>query len=171
MSLSKLGLPGVRTGIIIANETIISTITGMNAVLSLAPGNIGAMLTLELVKSGKIMSLSKEVIKPYYRRKADLAVTWLREALAGVNFHIHKPEGAIFLWLWFEDLPITCQELYERLKQHGVLVVPGHHFFPGLQEPWQHQHECIRMTYSQEEDMVKEAIEIIGREVKQAYQA
>ena len=49
-----------------------------------------------------------------------------------------KPEGAIFLWLWFKDLPITTEQLYQRLKARGVLMVPGHNFFPGLDKPWPH---------------------------------
>ena len=36
MSLSKIGLPGTRTGIVIANEEIISIIARMNAVLNLS---------------------------------------------------------------------------------------------------------------------------------------
>lgn len=36
MSLSKLGLPGSRCGIIIANEKIITAITNMNGIISTA---------------------------------------------------------------------------------------------------------------------------------------
>lgn len=36
MSLSKLGLHGSRCGIIIANEKIITAITNMNGIISLA---------------------------------------------------------------------------------------------------------------------------------------
>jgi len=37
MSLSKLGLPGARTGIIVANEEVISALTQMNAVVHQRP--------------------------------------------------------------------------------------------------------------------------------------
>jgi len=77
----------------------------------------------------------------------------------------------MFLWLWFKDLPITSQELYERLKERRVIVVPGHYFFPGLNEEWRHKHECIRMTYSQDEETVREGIRIIGEVVRRAYDA
>jgi valine--pyruvate aminotransferase len=73
------------------------------------------------------------------------------------------------LWLWFKGLPITCQELYERLKQRGVLVVPGQYFFPGLPGEWQHKHECIRVTYAQEKAVVRAGLRIIAEEVKRAY--
>ncbi len=113
MSLSKLGLPGARTGIIIANEEVAAAISGFNAVISLAPGNFGAVLALDLVKSGEILHMSQAVIKPYYQQKAEQAVNQLRREMAGFdNFYIHKPEGAFFLWLWFKGLPITSQQQF-----------------------------------------------------------
>jgi len=169
MSLSKLGLPGTRTGIIIANEQITTAISGMNAVMSLAPVSFGASLALDLVQSGEIIDLSRDVIKPYYQSKAELAINYVRQEMAGLEFYIHKPEGAFFLWLWFKGMPITSQALYERLKQRGVVVVPGQYFFPGLQEEWQHKYECIRMSYAQDEAIVKAGIEIIADEVRMVY--
>lgn len=171
MSLSKLGLPGARTGIIIADETVIQAITGMNAVISLAPGSFGASMALDLIRTREIMRISHDIIRPSYRQKVEKAVKWLREELAGTNFYIHKPEGAIFLWLWFKDLPITSQTLYERLSQRGVIIVPGQYFFPGLPEAWQHKHECIRMSYAAEESQLRAGIKIIAEEVKRAWES
>ncbi|MHC4645865.1 MAG: valine--pyruvate transaminase [Planctomycetota bacterium] len=170
MSLSKLGLPATRTGIVIGSEEVIHLVGEMNAVMSLAPGSMGAAIAGELVSSGEIIRLSREVIKPFYEKKATQAVQQLLEDLDGVNFHIHKPEGAIFLWLWLEGLPITSQELYERLKKRGVLVVPGHYFFPGLKEQWAHRNECIRVNYSQGRETVTAGLRIICEEVKRAYE-
>jgi valine--pyruvate aminotransferase len=127
-------------------------------------------MALDLAQSGEIIRLSREVINPHYRQKAEHAVAWMREELEGTPSCIHKPEGTFFLWLWFKDLPITSQELYERLKQRRVLVVPGHHFFPGLSEPWQHKHECIRMNFAMDPAVVREGIRIIGEEVRRAYE-
>ncbi|MDM8526684.1 valine--pyruvate transaminase [Anaerolineales bacterium HSG24] len=170
MSLSKLGLPGTRTGIIIADEAIIQAISALNAIMSLAPTNVGAALAFDLVRSGEIINLSENIIQPYYQQKADQAVIWLNEALAGTPFYIHKPEGAFFLWLWFKDIPINSQELYERLKQRNVVIVPGHYFFPGLDnEAWPHKQECLRMSYAQDTVTVEAGIRIIGEEVKRAY--
>jgi len=169
MSLSKIGLPAGRTGIVIANEEIISTITAMNAVVTLAPGKYSAALCHDLIVSGEIISVSRDIIRPFYKSKADRAVAQLKEELAGTDFFIHKPEGALFLWLWCRNLPISCNELYERLKKHGVLVVPGHYFFPGLSEEWPHKHECIRITYAQDDAIVKQGLSIISEEVKKAY--
>jgi valine--pyruvate aminotransferase len=169
MSLSKLGLPGVRTGIVIANEQVVRGLAGVNAIVNLTTGGFGAALTSELIESGDIISISTDVIRPFYEAKANQAVALVRRELNGYDFAIHRPEGAIFLWLWFPGLPITSAELYQRLKERGVLVIPGHYFFPGLADDWKHKHECIRVTYSQSADVVERGIRIIADAVKRAY--
>ena len=169
LSLSKLGLPGIRTGIIIAREEITAAISSMNAVVSLTPTSVGAGMALAMVRSGEIIKIGRELIRPFYKERAEKAVDWVWEALTGTPFYIHKPEGAFFFWLWFRDLPISSAELYERLKKRGVLIIPGHYFYPGLDEEWDHTTECIRMNYTPEESKVREGIRIIGEEVKRAY--
>lgn len=68
MSLSKLGLPGCRFGIIIANESIIDAISNMNGIISLYPGSIGPALMLALLRRNDLLKLSKTVIKPFYQQ-------------------------------------------------------------------------------------------------------
>ena len=171
LSLSKLGLPGVRTGIIVAREEIVEAYSNANTVVNLACGNLGPTIARELFSSGEILTLSNNLIKPFYKQRAQQAVKWFRSELGDLPYRIHSPEGAIFLWLWFDGLPITSQALYERLKQRGVLVVPGHNFFPGMDSDWQHQQECIRVSYAQDGSTVKQGIEIIAEEVAKAYAA
>ncbi|NKB37538.1 MAG: valine--pyruvate transaminase [Gammaproteobacteria bacterium] len=166
MSLSKLGLPGMRSGIVIANETIIDAIAKFNGIINLALGSFGPALAHDLVTSGEIISLSNNVIRPYYQRKAETAMSLLKRELDGVDFFIHKAEGALFLWLWLPGLSISSEALYARLKKRGVLVLSGHYFFPGLQEEWRHKDECLRITYSMNDDVVSAGIKLIAEEVK-----
>ncbi len=169
MSLSKLGLPAARTGIVIGPKAVIQAVYALNAVVSLAPGSMGAALVQGLVESGEILSLSQEVIRPFYQRKSRQAIQWLEEELGDLPFYVHSSEGAFFLWLWFQDMPITSGELYRRLKEQGVIIVPGHYFFPGLAEEWRHKQECIRLNFAQEERVVRRGIQIIAAEVRRAY--
>ena len=171
MSLSKLGLPNLRTGIVIAHADVASVLAEMNGVMHLAPGGIGSRLALDLVRSGAIIEISREIVRPYYRNKAKQTIEWLHEELdEALPWRVHKPEGALFLWLWFKGLPCTSEELYERLKVRGCLVVSGHHFFPGqAAEEWPHMNECIRITYAQNEVVVHDGIRIIADEVRKAY--
>ncbi|MDF5159524.1 aminotransferase class I/II-fold pyridoxal phosphate-dependent enzyme, partial [Vibrio parahaemolyticus] len=115
------------------------------------------------------LKLSSEVIKPFYKQKSQRAVELLQQAITEERFRIHKPEGAIFLWLWFDELPITTMELYQRLKARGVLIVPGEYFFIGQQDEWDHAHQCLRMNYVQDDEMMQKGIAIIAEEVEKAY--
>jgi len=171
LSLSKFGLPSLRTGIVIAREEIIQVISRMTSVFSLAPGSLGPALALDLVKSGEITRVSNEMVKPFYEEKANRAVAQLRREMGDhIPMRIHKPEGALFLWLWFEGLPISSQELYQRLKKKGVLVVSGHYFFPGMEEDnWDHKNQCIRVTYAQDEAVVKQGISLIAEEIRKVF--
>jgi valine--pyruvate aminotransferase len=169
MSLSKLGLPGARTGIVVARPEIASALAAMNAVFSLSLGSFGPAVTLDLITSGEVLRLSNNVIRPYYERKARATATLLRGALQGVPFRIHRAEGAIFLWVWFPGLPIPSEELYRRLKARDVVVLSGHHFFPGLDGEWAHRHECLRISFAMPEAMVARGVQAIGEEVKRAF--
>ncbi|MGE0385773.1 MAG: valine--pyruvate transaminase [Gammaproteobacteria bacterium] len=166
MSLSKLGLPAVRTGIVIAAEEVIDALTGVTAATGLAPSSVGPALMVDMVRSGRITQLAREVIGPYYRARMQQALEWLHAALDGCDYRVHVPEGAIFLWLWLPGLPVSSQIVYERLKERGVLVLSGHWFFPGLDEPWAHRDECLRLTYSQDPDVVRRGIAIMGEEIR-----
>lgn len=168
-SLSKLGLPAVRTGIVIADTQIVRAISSMNAIMALSPTSFGAMLCQDLVSSGEILQVGQEIIRPFYKQKVEKAVACVRREFGSTPYKIHKPEGAMFLWLWFKDLPISSLELYQRLKARGVLVISGHYFFPGLEDEWQHRNECIRMTYSQDDAQVERGIAIIAEEVRKAF--
>lgn len=170
MSLSKLGLPGVRCGIVIASEEITQALTNMNGIISLAPGSVGPALANHIIAKGDLLKLSSEVIKPFYKQKSQRAVELLQQAITDERFRIHKPEGAIFLWLWFDELPIMTMELYQRLKARGVLIVPGEYFFIGQKDEWDHAHQCLRMNYVQDDEMMQKGISIIAEEVEKAYQ-
>ncbi len=169
MSLSKLGLPGTRTGIVIAREEIIEMVTRVNAVLSLAPVRIGAALVTDMIRSGEIIRLSRDVIAPFYQARARHALELIEKHFDGLDYRVHRPEGTFFLWLWLPSLPVTSQQLYERLKARGVIVVPGHHFFPGLTDPWPHTTQCLRISYAQDNTAVAAGLQAIAEEVRRAY--
>lgn len=169
LSLSKLGLPGARTGIVVAAEEVIDAYARANTILSLACGNLGPAIAKELMRDQQLLRLGDEILQPFYQRSVEQAQQWIHECFAGLPYRIHKAEGAIFLWLWFEGLPIDSRELYERLKRRGVLVLSGESFFVGLREDWQHRDECIRITYCQDPKVVRQGIEIIAEEVEKAF--
>lgn len=175
MSLSKLGLPGTRTGIVMAHPEIAAAVSAMSSVVGLSNPTLGQAITKPMLESGEILRMSNEVVMPFYREKSRRAREMVVDAFGDdFDYLIHRSEGALFLWLWFPDLPITTMELYRRLKARDVLVVPGGHFFYGLeglpdQEAWRHREECIRMTFTMSEEVVREGIRVIGEEVRRVW--
>ena len=170
MSLSKLGLPGFRTGIVIANEELIEALAAATAIYCLSPGRLGPALGTKLIENGALLPLARDVIRPHYAERAARAVERLRAGLNDYPIRIHKPEGAFFLWLWMPGLPITNAALYERLKQRDVIVVSGHYFFPGREDDdWPHKRECIRISYADDWERTERGLDIIAEEVRRAY--
>lgn len=167
-SLSKIGLPGTRTGIVIGPPDVIRALGSMSAIVGLSNPSTGQQILLPLVESGEILRLSREVVMPFYQEKCQLARKAAVEAFGDdVEWFMHRSEGAIFLWFWFPGLPITSKELYDRLKKRGVLVIPGEYFFFGHEDPdWAHRDECIRVSYAMDEAIVRDGLRIIAGEVR-----
>ncbi|HET6424607.1 MAG TPA: valine--pyruvate transaminase [Planctomycetaceae bacterium] len=170
LSLSKLGLPGTRTGIVVAPEPIASAISAATAIAGLANGTIGQQVVLPMVQDGSILDIGPRWLKPYYEDKSLKAQAWTREIFEarGVDWALHVSEGAFFHWLWLRGMSITTLELYERLKARKVLVVPGEYFFFGMDDDWPHRHECLRLNCAQSETVMREALSIIAEEAAAA---
>jgi valine--pyruvate aminotransferase len=171
LSLSKLGLPAARTGIVVADASIVEALGAFNATAALAPPSTGPVVIEPLLRNGELDALCRDHIRPHYAAQSAAAVACLREACAELPLRIHVPEGAFFLWLWFPGLPIGSEELYRRLKQRDVLVLSGHHFFPGAQAGDPHQRECVRLSYAQPAASVRAGIQVLAEEVRRAYEA
>lgn len=170
-SLSKVGLAGVRTGIVLASPDVIKAISSLNAIINLAPNRFGASIATSLLTDDTIKALSLTQIRPFYLQQAHTAIALLKQEFKDYpKVKIHKPEGAIFLWIWFEDLPISTQALYELLKAQGTLIIAGEHFFVGIDtSDFKHAHECIRMSIAQSDEILQKGIGTIGQVVRALY--
>ena len=161
MSLSKLGLPGLRSGIVVANNEIIKAIGRVNGSMVLSPNSIGPSLVTRLINDDELLPLCRNVVLPFYRNKAQIAIELFDEIFADMSVYLHKVEGAFFMWLWFKDAKITSETLYQKLKEQDVYVIPGHNFFIGIDDSWAHKHECIRINYATDEATLRKGLQTI----------
>ena len=168
LSLSKLGLPGIRCGIVVADSAIIAQINRMNGVINLAPGGIGPCLANELFAHDRIDYLCSEYIQPFYRAKVEYGAQSLRAQLDAELLRLHRPEGGFFLWLWLPRLRINSSELYQRLKRDQLIVVSGHYFFPGVEQPGRHSQQCLRLNVAQAPEVMDRASALIAGHVRAA---
>ncbi|OJF76042.1 MAG: valine--pyruvate transaminase [Treponema sp. CETP13] len=174
MSLSKIGLPAIRTGIIIARPQLIEALSNINAIASLASGSMGQALAERLITNNKLVDMAKNTVKPYYEKKSEEIQSWIHEFFEGTNYYIHKSEGAIFVWLYLPDLKMSTIEFYAKLKNQGVITVPGEYSFfghevqtEGKPYPYSHYDKCLRLNYSRPSEEVKQGVSIIAKMYKQ----
>jgi len=161
MSLSKLGLPGMRTGIVVANSDIINAIARVNCSMILTPNSMGPSIVTRLMNEGELLPLCKNTILPFYLEKAHTAIALFDEIFKDLPVYLHKVEGAFFMWLWFKDTTITSELMYQTLKEQDVYIIPGHNFFIGIEDSWDHKHQCIRINYATDKKILKKGLEAI----------
>ncbi|MBD2230126.1 valine--pyruvate transaminase [Phormidium tenue] len=172
MSLSKAGLPGERLGVAIGDPAIINVLECFQTNFCIHSSRYGQAIAARAIASGELARLAEQVIRPYYQDKFAVLAAALDQAMpSDLPWYLHNGEGAIFAWLWFDQLPITDQNLYEQLKQRGVIVVPGNPFFPGLREDWPHTRQCVRISLTASREDLAEAATRLGALVSEVYQA
>ena len=171
MSLSKAGLPGERIGIAIGDEKWIEALECFQANMSLHSSRYGQAIAAFAINSGALVEISHTVIRPFYQNKFTVLETSLEQAMPkNLPWFLHRGEGAIFAWLWLEDLPITDWEFYQQLKQVGVIIVPGSTFFPGLEEEWAHKHQCFRISLTGSDEEIATGMQRLAKVAEEAYQ-
>ena len=123
ISLSKLGLPGLRTSVVVADAPVVHALRNMNAIVSLANGNLGQAMLMPFLADDRLIRLGREVIRPFYQKRSEFTRQVLADSLGdSVPWAVHSLEGAFFLWLWLKDSPVPSGELYQRLKARKVLA-------------------------------------------------
>lgn len=170
MSLSKAGLPGERIGVAIGHESIIQVLECFQTNLCIHPSRYGQAIAAFAINSGALPHIAAEVIRPFYQQKFGVLENTLEQAMPkNLPWFLHRGEGAIFAWLWLRDLPITDWEFYQKLKQVGVIVVPGSTFFPGLQAEWQHKHQCLRISLTGSDQEIVTGMQRLAEVTEQVY--
>ncbi len=171
MSLSKAGLPGERIGIAIGDEQIMQVLESFQTNMCIHPSRYGQAIAARAINSGALAEIATSIIRPFYQNKFSVLEATLNQAMPkDLPWFLHRGEGAIFAWLWLEDLPITDWEFYQQLKQVGVIIVPGSTFFPGLQEEWAHKQQCLRISLTASDADIKTGMQRLAKVTEQVYQ-
>lgn len=171
MSLSKAGLPGERVGVVIGDPQLVGVLESFQTNMCIHSPRYGQAIAAIAIASGALADIATRVIRPYYQHKFEVIENTINQAMPqDLPWFLHRGEGAIFAWLWLKDLPITDWELYQELKQVGVIVVPGSSFFPGLREDWSHKHECLRISLTATDAEIETGMQRLAKLVQQVYQ-
>ena len=170
LSLSKAGLPGERIGVVLGDATIIQVLQAFQTNLCIHSSRYGQAIAAQAIASGALGHIAETVIRPHYAHKFGVLEQSLDQFMPkDVPWYLHRGEGAIFAWLWFDELPVSDWELYQQLKQHGVIVVPGEPFFPGLKEDWPHKQQCIRISLTATDEEVATGVQHLAAVIDALY--
>jgi valine--pyruvate aminotransferase len=171
MSLSKAGLPGERVGVVIGDPQLVGVLESFQTNMCIHSPRYGQAIAAKAIASGALADIATKVIRPHYQHKFEVIENTLDQSMPqDLPWFLHRGEGAIFAWLWLRDLPITDWELYQELKQVGVIVVPGSSFFPGLREDWSHKHQCLRISLTATDAEIETGMQRLAKLVQQVYQ-
>ncbi len=165
-SFSKIGLPGIRTGGVIAHEEVSKILSGYNAIANLSPSVMGLGVLEDSLANREIDALIKNEIVPFYKRKRDIALALFKKLRNDLPIYLHEVGGSFFLWVWVKGLKISTLELYEELKKEKVIIVPGEYFFYQFKDKWDHATQCFRLHYGVEEKTISAGLEIIFQKIK-----
>lgn len=167
VSLSKAGLPGERVGIAIGHTRYIQALEPFFSNLGIHSSRFGQALATKAFLSGQLEAAAESIIKPFYKRKLEL----FRDALSShlpddIHWYLHRGEGSLFSWIWIETREMNDLDMYQRLKRHGLLCVPGSTFFPGTREKKPHHHRCLRFSMTAPDEDILAAAMILGDELR-----
>lgn len=154
-SFSKVLLPGVRIGWIVAPEPLTEQLALVKQSTDLATNTFGQFFVYEW--------LNEYGLRPpinLYRKKRDAALHALQQYMPSY-VQWNQPQGGFFIWL---TLPATidAKRLLSTARQNGVTYVPGAAFGA--------EHNTLRFSFSETpEDDIKEGVQRLANTIQAAY--
>jgi valine--pyruvate aminotransferase len=162
-SISKAGLPGERLGFAVGAPEQISAIVSFIANSALHAPHFPQLILARALETGRLDELAATVVEPYYAARRRAAEELLDEYLPDdLNWRLHAGEGGMFCWLWIDEPWFDDAEMYARLKERRVVVVPGRHFFPDPDGLGRHATRCLRLSITSDEAAVREGIRVVA---------
>ncbi len=126
-SFSKIGVPGLRVGWLVAPPEAMGALTVAKEFVNLHTPALTQRLVAAFLESPHIEG-HLAVLRAECRVRRDQLVASLRQHAPGLRFRI--PSGGYYLWAQLPP-PLTTAELLPEAAEHGVAIRPGPQFTPG----------------------------------------
>ncbi|MCX7641939.1 MAG: PLP-dependent aminotransferase family protein, partial [Elusimicrobiales bacterium] len=124
-TISKTFAPGLRIGIILANEQIIRKMVILKQSLDLCTSSLNQLIAADFFESGEFYK-HVEKVKKVYKAKKDAMINALEKYMPeGVSWT--KPEGGLFLWVKLPE-HISADDMFNDAINENVAYVIGSAF-------------------------------------------
>jgi DNA-binding transcriptional MocR family regulator len=126
-SFSKIAIPGLRIGWVVAPPAAMEAITAAKEFLDLHSPALTQRLAAAFIESPHL-ERHLAVLRAECRLRRDQLVASLHEHCPDLRYRI--PSGGYYLWAQL-PAPLTTAELLPEAGEHGVAIRPGPQFAPG----------------------------------------
>ncbi len=138
-TFSKILMPGLRIGYLVASGPVYSRLLDCKNVLDLATSQPIQRGLQAYISVGRYQTHLRRACR-VYRQRRDAALEALASHMpTGVRWLV--PRGGLFLWLELPD-PWSADDLFPVAAAEGVVFAPGSHFFPA-----ERSQPCLRLNF------------------------
>ena len=131
-SFSKILMPGLRVGYLIAHPSLMPHLVRLKQAADLHTNRPGQWLALEYMRSAdKLERLAR--LQAFYRERRDAFAAALESEFADLA-DWQVPAGGLFFWLKLKQ-PRDTRPLLQRALAAGVAFMPGEAFFAEKEPP------------------------------------
>lgn len=116
-STSKLLVPGLRIGYVVASSDVIRSIANETAIVDRQGNALTELAVAELIKSGDLRRHARKALQVYAGRR-DAFAALLRSAF-GDRIDFSAPKGGLAFWVKFRD-PATLDAIEANAEAQGV---------------------------------------------------
>lgn len=125
-TFSKILVPGLRVGWVIADKRIIRKMVIAKQSLDICTSTLSQYLCYELLKRG-VVDKQIKILPKYYKQKRDVMLKALEQYMPkGVSWT--KPVGGLFIFLKCPKC-IDTKVMLKKALEKGVAYVPGYAFY------------------------------------------
>ena len=125
-SFSKLAVPGLRIGWLVAPPGAMTALTAAKALMDLSTAPLGQRVAARFL-GGEHAERHLATVRAEVRRRRDHLVAGLRRHCPALRFRV--PSGGYYIWAEL-PAPVAAGTLAAAAKEHGVAVRPGTQFMP-----------------------------------------
>ncbi len=160
-TFSKTFAPGLRLGVVLADEAIISRMVTLKQSFDLCTSSLNQLIASEFLKTGHFEK-HIETVKKVYKSKKDVMVSALEKHMPeGVTWT--KPEGGLFLWVRLPENMDADKMFYEAIKENVAYVIGSAFHADGSGK------NTMRLNFSYPtEQQIEEGIKRLSNTVKKA---